>query len=514
MTRNELNSKAAVIGALGHYMKNPGDFKYHPLTKEDVIHYPHKIIFDALVEMINQGYEEIDSANMGLYLKENNPPRYNAFDSHQCARLVEHMRDMSYNFKVNYNEVKKYTALREAYDKKIDFSDLFVDEPEFTDDGYDKRVRFNEMTVQELVDHLEERHKNQLLSIKEKLGDCCVDEYTDYDFDNLPYSEPKQPLIEGMMLQNTMNSIIAPAKAGKSFFSYQMAYAVQNGLEFLGRETNQADVLYVDFELRNDAIAERGRKVKELYNGEGKPFKVMPLSSSWGSSVISLDKIIDKIKAKKEENPNLGLVIFDCYYRFAEGEENNADDTNKTLSKLKTLTGDMTVVYVHHTNKRPTDVDINKLDSATVLIQASGSVVHSRVVDQTYYIHATKDGSYIFNTGRDWYDDRLACTRNELGYFELDCAETYPNGENKRYEIATKRTKTALESLTEEYPEIVEFIDKYGDEYGVGKKALTAFCEEEYGEDFSVADFKEMGLIYTGKNKREDDIPSERFMLP
>lgn len=514
MTRNELQNKSAISVVLGHYMKNPKDFKSYPLTREDIINFHQLVIYDTLVEMIDLGYKEIDSVNMALYLRENNPSRYLSFDKHQCAGHVEQMRVLPDDFIINYNTVKKFTALREAFDKKIDFSDLLIDDFILTDEGIENQVKFNKMTIQELIDHLQERHKNQISSIKEKLGDCCVDEYTDYDFDNLPYSEPKQPLIEGMMLQNTMDSIIAPAKAGKSFLSYQMAYAVQNGFEFLGRKTTQTDVLYVDFELRNDAIAERGRKVKELYNGEGKPFKVMPLSSSWGSSVISLDKIIDKIKTKKEENPNLGLVIFDCYYRFAEGEENSADDTNKTLSKLKALTGDMTVVYVHHTNKRPTDIDINKLDSATVLIQASGSVVHTRVVDQTYYIHATKDGSYIFNTGRDWYDDRLACVRNELGYFELDCAETYPNGENKRYEIATKRTKTALESLTEDYPEIVEFIEQNGNEYGVGKKALVAFCEEEYGEAFSVADFKEMGLIYTGSHKREDDIPSDRFMLP
>ena len=515
----ELYDKSAVGHTLGYLIDNPADLKKYSLKEDDFIDPIHKIVFLTLQEMVNYGYKEIDEADMEEYIKANNEVRYVSFSKHNGIGYVHNCKQFDRNFLPHYYKVKKWSIMRDAYRQGEDLSEILWDSDSVDDEDQAKKDRFNQMTPQELIECLEQLHKKRISSIKEKNPNCYNSVFAIYKGNNLPYSEPKEPLIDGFMLQNTMNSVIAPAKAGKSFFSYQMAHAVQNGYEFLGRKTHKTDVLYIDFELRNDAISTRCANVNKNYGGEGEYFNVIPLASTWGTDTVSLDRLVEVIKEAKKENPNLGLVIFDCYYRFAEGEENSADDVKATLGKLKTLTGNMTVVYVHHTNKRPTDIDIDKLDSGTVLIQASGSVVHSRAVDQTYYIYNTADGNYVFNTGRDWYDDVLVCTRNELGYFELEDAETQAQSKGERNELASKPTgvfKSKLDKLREEYPEIVEYIEEYGDEYGVGRKALIGYCKKELGKEFEVSDLKEIGLIYTGKDKRvlPEDTPTDKFMLP
>ena len=154
------------------------------------------------------------------------------------------------------------------------------------------------------------------------------------------------------MLENTFNSIIAAAKVGKSQLAYQMAFCVQNGIDFLQYPVQKGDVLYVDFELRPNAIKKRFERLKEFYGlPDAEEYKVLSLADSYGEGSISLESVVEAVRGEKRRNPGIKLCIFDCYYSFCEGDSNAEGDTKRTLGKIKVLTKDMAVVYVHHTNK-------------------------------------------------------------------------------------------------------------------------------------------------------------------
>ena len=59
-----------------------------------------------------------------------------------------------------------------------------------------------------------------------------------YDIDKLPRCDEEHPwIIEDILQEESFTIISGPAKSGKSMFSSQMAYCLQNGLDFIGKET-------------------------------------------------------------------------------------------------------------------------------------------------------------------------------------------------------------------------------------------------------------------------------------
>lgn len=497
------------------YCKKPELIKEYPLVEEDKADLIYWYIYEAIEKLAQQGYKDIGVNEVETILKDYYPSKYNIYQKCNGNNVMTMASQTALvdNIQSYYASVKKYTILRQLYKKGIDISEYYGDCCVDPDEAEKAVERFLLASPNDIITFYEDKFSEMLKDIRKTNKDCLTDILEIYNPMDLPNAEViKKPIIEGMMLENTMNNIIAPPKAGKSFFSYQMASCVQNGTPFMGRKTDKKDVLYVDFELRNDAIKERCEKLKVFYDNENlEHFNILPLSATWGDADVTLDSIVRKVKDYKKVNPNLGLVIFDCYYRFAEGDENSAEDTMATLSKLKMLTGDMSVVYVHHTNKSSGGKGNTTTD---ILNKGSGSGVHGRVVDQTYYLDPKKDGIHINNTGRDWYNDEFVCKRDESGYFVLDDAETQALNGKRRVGIPQKK-KSALEELKESYPDAVNYIlENQKDGYGVRLKNITDFFNDTYDTKVTVTDLKNFGFIYTGKNKNEDGTPSGRIMLP
>lgn len=268
-----------------------------------------------------------------------------------------------------------------------------------------------------------------------------------------------KPLIDSLLLEETFNSIVAPAKAGKSQFGYQMAYCLQNGVDFLNKHVNQCDVLYVDYELRPNAIKKRFTLLDEFLNApEHKEYNVISATSE-----MKLDDIIHAIIDYKKSNPNLKAVFFDCFYRFTEGDRNKEEDQIGTLAKIKSLTEyGLAVIYIHHTNKTSTVAYGNRKQDRinNAIYAAGGSGVHGKIVDETYVIVPNADSTgIIVNTGRDWTND-IICYRKDDStnwFFQYDATENSETSKtNRRIGILTP------EKVKEESPEIWEFLGEDG----------------------------------------------------
>ena len=182
-----------------------------------------------------------------------------------------------------------------------------------------------------------------------------------------PYFIPKGKLI----------TFYGPPKLGKSLFALEAAAAIASGKDFLGLPTQQAKVLYLDFENhpesdikpRLQAMGYEYEEIKDLL------FLSFPdiefLDSPSGGK-----ELYDMVKRH-----NIELVIIDTIARIIEGKENDNDtwnDLEKYTERLLKRDG-ITFLRIDHTGK-----DTGK--------GPRGGSAKQGDVDITWLIEPTKDG--------------------------------------------------------------------------------------------------------------------------
>lgn len=494
-----IQNKNAVLFTLGCVANDPQLLKIYKLNDNDFVEKWHKATYMGIQILADRGANEIFVDDLEEALKDSmgdETPAYLNFTKYDGATWFVNAKELSKGKSIEayYWEVKKYSVLRELYDKGYDITHFFNDD-EIDPDVVDKITEnFRKATPESIIEY----YKTQLDTIEITNS---KKELSFVDVFDLPNANKEYEfLIDNFMIKNTFNSIVAPAKVGKSQFAYQLAYCVQNGIPFLGFNTHQADVLYADFELRENAIRKRYEAVNDYLQAENaQSYKVMSLSSAFADGKVTLDDVVEAARKAKENNPKFELIIFDCYYSFAEGDQNSENDVKKTLHKLKSLTDILTVVYVTHTNKN----DLGGTSRA--IYAAGGSGVHGKIVDETYIITEKKDGFIITSTGRDWTDKKITCIKNESTNWFFQVVEGIDEKEDDvRHKIAGKKVITN-DTIKEDYPELYEAIGMDGINFSTLHKD---FPKE------SVTTLKNKGFKYTGKNKREDGIKTNLILLP
>ena len=469
----EYQDRNAIRQVLGCYLNDTSLLRRYPLRETDFVDSFHKIIFATIRNLAESGAKEVNIDMLACYLEEKYPDKYQKYKKLDGDRYIADAKELAHpqSMDVNFQEVQKWSVLRELSHKGIDVSDFFDPKEVDIEEIEKKSDLFNSLSPSEMIGYYQNGLEEVSAKYKRhgKLFFLKVNELKNAD-------KEVEYLIDDFMIQNTFNSIVAPAKAGKSQLAYQIAYCVQNGIDFLGNIAHKADVLYVDFELRENAIKRRFDRLTEYYGLESpEEYKVLSLS---GTDDFGLDEVITAIRDEKQRNPKIGLAIFDCYYSFCNGDQNSETDVKNTLRKIKTLAEDMTVIYVHHTNK-------TGIESVTDAIYASGgSGVHGKIVDETYVINSKKN--YIISTGRDWSDREIYYKKDESTnwFFELD------DSADARHRINGK-TIISTEELQTKYPEICETIGE-----GISLYKLQKQFPEE-----SSASLRKKGFFYDGRKK-------------
>ena len=456
MNKKDIQSKSAIWEVLGDLLNDTNLVSDYKLNTEDFPERFHQIISETINELYEQGYKTIDETVIENYLKEYKPVDYRTYKINEGNKYIDRVKQLALgnNLIPCFQTIKKYTLLRNMFDNGIDIS-YFFDSDEVDPDVRDAQMsRLSNYTLSQMMDYFNNR-TNDITNDFNKY----TNNFTISDVDTIPGSDIEyEPIIDDFMLENTLNSIVAPSKAGKSQLAYQMAFCIQNGIPFLNKNTHQCDVLYIDYELRPNAIKSRFEKLCEWFDlKETKKFKVAipPVGTD-------LDKVIKLVKAYKEENPNFKVLFLDCYYRFAVGDANSEEDQMKTLSKLKSITElGIAVNYVHHMNKtvsgsRRQDIINNAINAS------SGTGAHGKIVDETYVIAPDRVGGsgIIINTGRDWSNDIITYRKDESTYwfFQYDA--------DRDSEITDSKTP---EEVKQAHPDIWEFL---GTE-GRNKKTVT-----------------------------------------
>lgn len=168
-------------------------------------------------------------------------------------------------------------------------------------------------------------------------------------WENLP--PLAEPLIEGVLRQGHKMLIAGPSKAGKSFLLIGMCIDIAEGRDWLGWETTQGKVLYVNLELDRASCLHR---FKDVYEAKGQAPNNLKNIDIWNlrGKAVPMDKLAPKL-IRRAKDKGYAAIVIDPIYKVITGDENAADQmahfTNQ-FDKLCTELGS-SVIYCHHHSK-------------------------------------------------------------------------------------------------------------------------------------------------------------------
>jgi hypothetical protein len=184
-------------------------------------------------------------------------------------------------------------------------------------------------------------------------------------------------LIEGLLRRGEVGNIVASTKAGKSWLSLGLLYAVSTGGDWLGRRTLPGNVLLVDNELHPETLENRLFEVGKGLNLEPgharHRFEYLNLRGNWQDFNACCERI-----RQRYSRDELALIVFDAKYRFFVDplEENSNEDQTAFHNAADKFAVDMNagLLFVHHATKG------SQAEKALVDIGAGGGA-QARAVD-------------------------------------------------------------------------------------------------------------------------------------
>ena len=185
---------------------------------------------------------------------------------------------------------------------------------------------------------------------------------------------PPVEYIVDIIVSKGLVILSAKSKIGKSWFALDLAIAVSSGADFLGFNTTQGDVLYIDLE-NTKALTQQ--RLTTLLNG-AEPPEGLTIANDYSTMN---DTFLEDITEYLEQHPKVSLVIVDVFQKIKKSKSNNKadyDDVYENFTPLKELAEKykISLILVTHDRKMtdPTDPFANILGS-TAIMGASDEVI-------------------------------------------------------------------------------------------------------------------------------------------
>ena len=440
----DYRDRLAELNVCGCIINNPQLLEDYQVDAEDTTNHVAKSIILAVKSLYAKGTKFITIQNIENELEKEYPSYYRIYQKSQGINFVGQAVTKCYpmNFEADWNTVKKYRALRELIEVcGIDVSEIY-DPNDIDDDlGRKKREKYNKMSPEDVIQHF----KSKLDSIRIASNKSFV------LFDPLTEEvEPEKYLIDGIMMEGTVNAVVAGSKVGKSYFLEEMLFCVENGLPWQGKETTKAHCLLVDYEMTKAKMQKRCLKLMEKYKTiypekELKLFDIVLMVDDWDKQ--SVDGVLRQVRAYKAKHPETKLIGLDPFYRFFDGDdENNNNQVADCIGKIAECKQyDLTFVYAHHTSKYGTK-------EKDPFLASSGAYAHSKIVDQAFGL-MPKDANDIYkgviltNKGRE-DNDSYKLSRDEWGFFTIDLEEESKNPMNEKVANLIKKYLSGKKQAT------------------------------------------------------------------
>lgn len=209
--------------------------------------------------------------------------------------------------------------------------------------------------------------------------------------------------VRGMFVEG-LTLLCGASKIGKSWFTLQLCCAVASGRPFLGRPTEQGDVLYLALEDSERRLKARLTKLGETPGA----------ALSFATQCRTLDDgLLDDLRSWAEAVHSPRLIVIDTLQKVrgdATPSRANAYAADyAAMSRLKSFADErhVAVVLVHHLNKMK--------DVSDPYDRISGSTGLMGAADTTILIARERDSddAKVMLTGRDvWSDDFMLRMRD------------------------------------------------------------------------------------------------------
>jgi len=164
---SKLQDKKAILHLFAGLMAQPERILQKEY-KTDASDYPepfHQIVFSAIHNLKLQGAEKITTVDVDGYLSAYSA-QYATFNSNDGLDYLFKLEEIGEpdNFQYYFNRVKKFSFLRECKKIGIDVTDIYDASVVDLKDEKDQNDRFNEMTLTQMVRHVELK----MIEIKEQ----------------------------------------------------------------------------------------------------------------------------------------------------------------------------------------------------------------------------------------------------------------------------------------------------------------------------------------------------------
>ena len=161
----QCQSKSAIREVLGCLLQDPSLLSNHKIVKEDFVEAFHKVLFVAINNKYQAKATKLDSYIIEDYLKTTFPTKYGIFKRNNGTLYIDKAKEMATigNFEDNFQELKKYSALRELLKNGIDVSEYFDPDEADPDKVESQRELFENSSVDDIINY----YKGKIISISQ-----------------------------------------------------------------------------------------------------------------------------------------------------------------------------------------------------------------------------------------------------------------------------------------------------------------------------------------------------------
>lgn len=348
-----------------------------------------------------------------------------------------------------YTDIIKYSVIRYAYrEQRTDIIGQIFEEIDNDDETTDTVWTdwFSNASIIDISAKLNQLNIEKVEKDK-KIINLCRGGLTSiikpFDMDNEEV-EPENFIIDGIMTDNNIGNIIGQSKAGKSYFVEELAFCLENGIPWGGREVRQAHCILLDFELTKHKLKTRFNKLFDKYSKlyPDKQLKkpvVVDMLNYMTKLNLSVYNLIDYLREYKTEDPDVEVAILDPFYLWFDGDdENNNDQVKECLMKFMPLKSEgWSIIYTHHTPR----ISNKSQRETNPLTSGAGASAHGRLVDFAIGLKTNDYESYVsYYKGRE-RDGHINFRRTKDGFFQYDATE------DSEYEPITKEEAEQIKEL-------------------------------------------------------------------
>ena len=167
--------------------------------------------------------------------------------------------------------------------------------------------------------------------------------------------------VDGLLPTNGLSILAGKPRAGKTTLARQLAVAVAQGTQFLGRTVQQGSVLYLAIEEKQSEVT---RHLQQLGISPADPIFVH-------CGAVPKNECLEMLIASLKQTNGVALVIIDPLFRFVGVKDSNDYvQVNNTLERLMEVARNCRVhiLTVHHMKKKVTEDSIDGALGSTAIV--------------------------------------------------------------------------------------------------------------------------------------------------